>query len=116
MRLPRCDFEHSPRSWLKDRQALATARHRDVLDAQLLAASAALNGAAITTSVDPQAEQVSKLLSWITRGWIAPTSHDIALLRLLGLTIVPSLAGVVLMFGQLLTRTSPASQLRPERS
>jgi hypothetical protein len=81
-----------------NRQALAMARQRDVLDARLLAASTALNGAAITTSVDPQAEQVSKLLSWVTRGWIAPTPDDIALVRLLGLTIVRSLAGFVLTF------------------
>jgi hypothetical protein len=94
---------------MANRQALATARHRDVLDAQLLAASAVLNGAAITTSVDPQSEQVSKLLSWVTRGWIAPTPDDIAVVRLLGLTIVPSLAGVVLMFAQLLAPTRPTA-------
>jgi hypothetical protein len=98
-----------------NRQALAMARHRDVLDAQLLAASAALNGAAITTSVDPQAEQVSKVLSWVTRGWAAPTPDDIALVRFLGLTIVPSLAGLVLMFAQLLARTRPISQLPREQ-
>jgi hypothetical protein len=87
---------------MDDRKALAIAQNRDFLDAQLLAAKGALNGASTITSVDPGAESFSKLLGWITRGGITPTPDDIALVRLLGLTIVPSLAGLVLMFAQLL--------------
>jgi hypothetical protein len=87
------------------RKALAVAKHRDALDAQLIATAGALSGTAIITSVDPQAEQMSNLLGWITRGSITPTPNDIALVRLLGLTIVPSLAGLVLMFAQLFAAT-----------
>jgi hypothetical protein len=87
---------------MADRQALAVAQHRDKLDVHLLAAEGALSGAPIIISVDPQAEQVSKLLAWISHGTITPTPDDIALVRLLGLTTVPSLAGLVLMFAQLL--------------
>jgi len=100
---------------MADRQALAVAQHREKLDIQLLAAEGALSSAAIITSVDPQAEQVSKLLAWISRGTVTPAPGEIALVRLLGLTIVPSLAGVVLMFAQLLARTRPTSQLAPEQ-
>jgi hypothetical protein len=42
-------------------------------------------------------------MGWISRGLITPSPDDVAVLRLLGLTIVPSLAGLVLMFAQLLT-------------
>jgi hypothetical protein len=48
-------------------------------------------------------------MGWISRGLITPSPDDVAVLRLLGLTVVPSLAGLVLMFAQLLAapRTSP---------
>jgi hypothetical protein len=47
----------------------------------------------------------------ITRGWVAPTPDDIALVRILGPTMVPSLAGLLLMFGSTLRapRTAPQS-------
>jgi hypothetical protein len=95
---------------MADRQALAVAQRRDSIDIQLRAAEGALTGAGIVASIDPQGEQLSKLLAWISRGTITPTPDDIALVRLLGLTIVPSLAGLVLMFGQLLAPTHSTLQ------
>ena len=44
-------------------------------------------------------------MALITGGSIRPSPDDIALVRLLGLTIVPSLAGLVLMIAQLLEAT-----------
>jgi hypothetical protein len=50
------------------------------------------------TSTDPQAEMVPVIVAWISRGWIKPSSDDVVLLRLLGLTVPPALAGLFLMF------------------
>jgi hypothetical protein len=50
------------------------------------------------TSTDPQAEMVPLIVAWISRGWIKPSSDDVVLLRLLGLTVPPALAGLFLMF------------------
>src|SRR5258706_9529532 len=50
------------------------------------------------TSADPQAEMVPKLVKWITRGWIEPSSDDAVMLRILGLTVPPVLPGLFLMF------------------
>ena len=49
-------------------------------------------------SADPQTETIPKLVTWITRGWIEPTPDDIALVRVLGFTVPPALAGLFLMF------------------
>ena len=70
------------------------------------------DGAPIIGSIDPGAESFSKIMGRISRGWITPSPDDVAVLRLLGLTIVPSLAGLVLMFAQLLAapRTGPQSR------
>jgi len=98
-------------------QALETAKRRDKLDQDIRAAedkqdggSKPQDGAPIIGSVDPGAESFSKILGWISCGWIAPSPDDVAVLRLLGLTIVPSLAGLVLMFAQLLAPMYPASK------
>jgi hypothetical protein len=88
-------------------QALATAMRRDELTKKISDAEKPQNGAPTATSADsdPQATQVSKLLALITGGRIKASPDDIALVRLLGLTIVPSLAGLVRMIAQLLAAT-----------
>ena len=97
-------------------QALAAAQDRDKLDQNIKdaekpqeGAPEPQDGAPIIGSVDPGAESFSKIMGWISRGLITPSPDDVAVLRLLGLTIVPSLAGLVLMFAQLLAapRTTP---------
>jgi hypothetical protein len=50
------------------------------------------------TSVDPQSEMVPRIVKWVTRGWIAPTADDVVMLRILGYTVPPALAGLFLMF------------------
>jgi hypothetical protein len=100
-------------------QALVVARHRDDLTKQISDAEKPQKGASTTdgnqksttttaegnqestttiASADPQTETIPKLVTWITRGWIAPTPDDIALVRVLGLTVPPCLAGLFLMF------------------
>ena len=88
-------------------QALATAMRRDELTKKISDAEKPQNGTptAMSADSDPQATQVSKLLALITGGRIKASADDIALVRLLGLTIVPSLAGLVRMIAQLLTAT-----------
>jgi len=100
-------------------QALAAAQDRDKLDQDIKdaeklqkGAPEPQDGAPIIGSVDPGAESFSKILGWISRGLIAPSPDDVAVLRLLGLTIVPSLAGLVLMFAQLLAAPRTTSPLR----
>jgi hypothetical protein len=51
---------------MADRQALAVAQRRYSIDVQLRVAEGALTNAGIIASVDPQSEQISKLLGWIT--------------------------------------------------
>jgi hypothetical protein len=104
-------------------QALTKARDRDELTRKIKTAEEKQegktqegNGAPIIGSVDPGAESFSKILGWISRGLITPTPDDIAVLRLLGLTIVPSLAGLVLMFAFALAAPRTAPQSRGGRS
>jgi hypothetical protein len=87
-------------------KALETAMTRDDLTIKINNAEKPQNGAAegnqesttTITSVDPQAETVPKLVAWISFGLITPKPEDIPLVRLLGPTVVPSLAGLILMF------------------
>jgi hypothetical protein len=101
-------------------QALAAAQRRDGLTKKIGDAEKPQEGkpqegedAPTITSVDPQAEMVPKLVAWITRGKIEPTPDDIALVRILGLTVPPLLAGLFLMFATaLLAPPRTASQSR----
>jgi hypothetical protein len=88
---------------LQTLQALAQAKRRAKLSDDINLAENKQSGAPTMTSVDPQAETAAKLLAWISRGWIAPSPDDIALVRLVGWTVAPSLAGLVLAFAHLLS-------------
>ena len=79
------------------RQAQATAEHRDVLDADLREAESQLRLLPPVTAADPQADTAARLLSWMSFGLITVTSNDISLTRIAGMTLVPQLAGLVLM-------------------
>jgi hypothetical protein len=95
-------------------QALAAARRRDKLDKDIREAEKTPegNGAPIIGSVDPGAETFAKILGWISYGLITPSPDDIALVRILGLTIVPSLSGLAFLFAFALAapRTGPQSR------
>jgi hypothetical protein len=89
-------------------QALAAAQRRDKLDQDIraaenkqdgtLAAEGSHESTTTIASADPQSEMVPRIVAWISRGWIKPSSDDVVLLRLLGLTVPPALAGLFLMF------------------
>lgn len=95
-------------------QALAQAKRRAKLSEDINIAENKQVGSPTITSVDPQAETLARLLTWISRGWIAPSPDDVALVRLVGWTVAPSLAGLVLAFAQLLS--APRSSSRHEAS
>jgi len=87
-------------------KALETAKRRltkDIKDAEkpqdgVPAAEGNQESTTTITSADPQSEIVPRIVFWISRGWIKPSSDDVVLLRLLGLTVPPALAGLFLMF------------------
>jgi hypothetical protein len=79
------------------RQAQATAERRDVLEADLREAESQLRGLPSVMATDPQADTAARLISWMSLGLITVTSNDIHLARIAGMTLVPQLAGLVLM-------------------
>jgi hypothetical protein len=79
------------------RQAQATAERRDVLDADLREAESQLRLLPPVLVTDPQVDTAARLLSWMSFGLITVTSNDIQLARIAGMTLVPQLAGLVLM-------------------
>jgi hypothetical protein len=79
------------------RQAQATAERRDILDADLREAEAQLRLLPPVTAADPQSDTAARLISWMSFGLITVTSNDISLTRIAGMTLVPQLAGLVLM-------------------
>jgi hypothetical protein len=79
------------------RQALATAERRDVLDADLREAESQLRLLPAVMATDPQADTAARLINWMSFRLITVTSNDIHLARIAGMTLVPQLAGLVLM-------------------
>lgn len=79
------------------RQAQATAERRDVIDADLREAESQLRGLPSVMATDPEADTAARLISWMSFGLITVTSNDIHLARIAGMTLVPQLAGLVLM-------------------
>jgi hypothetical protein len=89
---------------LKLRQALGTAKRRDALDAELRATEAQLATLPAITTGDPQATMAADILAWASLGHVSLTPHDIHRLRIVGLTIIPALAGIIFMFAVTLLR------------
>jgi len=79
------------------RQAQATAARRDALDTELREAESQFGLLPSVTAADPQADTAARLINWMSFGLITVTSNDIHLARIAGMTLVPQLAGLVLM-------------------
>jgi hypothetical protein len=79
------------------RQAQATAERRDVRDADLREAESQLRLLPSVLAADPQVDTAARLISWMSFKLITVTSNDIQLARIAGMTLVPQLAGLVLM-------------------
>jgi len=82
---------------LKLRGALATAHRREVLDAELAKAEAKLSILPAVTTADPQAATASRLIGWASFGMLKMTADDVAMVRVLGMVLLPQPAGLVLM-------------------
>jgi hypothetical protein len=89
---------------LRLRQALGAAQRRDALDVELRAAEARLAPMPVIATADPQATMAADILAWISAGHVSLTPHDIHRLRIIGLTVIPALAGIIFMFATTLLR------------
>jgi hypothetical protein len=90
---------------LKLREALGAAQRRDALDAELRALEARLAPLPAITTSDPQATMAADILAWISAGRLSLTPHDIHRLRVIGLTVIPALAGIIFLFATTLLRS-----------
>ena len=59
---------------------------------------------------DPQADTAARLITWTSFGLITVTSNDIYLARIAGMTLVPQLAGLVLMLAATLWQSRGQSR------
>jgi hypothetical protein len=53
-------------------------------------------------AADPQAEMAADIVAWITAGGVRFQPQDIARIRIIGLALLPTMAGVVMMLGMAL--------------
>jgi MarR family len=85
--------------------AVAAAVRRDALDAELRTAEEKLGTLpAIQAGADPQAEMVAKIIALISIGRITPEAQQIAPIRIIGLALMPIMAGIAMMLGMALRR------------
>jgi len=89
-------------SIIRLRQMIASAQRRDQIDAELDQARTALAALPAITSADPQAEMAAELTS------LSPATA--ALLRILGMTLLPQISGLVLMLATGLWRMRRAAR------
>ena len=54
----------------------------------------------VEQAVDPQTEAASKVVAWLSAGNANPTAADFAMLRLLLLSMLPQVGGLLLMIGR----------------
>jgi hypothetical protein len=54
----------------------------------------------VERAVDPQTEAASKIVAWLSAGNANPTAMDFAMLRLLLLSLLPQVGGLLLMIGR----------------
>ena len=71
----------------REREAAVTER-RQALDAAMKA---------VELAADPQVEAASKAVAWLTVGLVKPSGDDLAMIRLLLLTLLPQAGGILLM-------------------
>jgi hypothetical protein len=86
------------------REALGVAQRRDALDAEMHDAEAALARLPAVGAIDPQTETAAKLLDWLTLSTAGLSAADIHMARIAGMTLLPQLAGLVLMLAMAAAR------------
>jgi hypothetical protein len=81
---------------LRAREAIGTAQQRDAVDAEMRDVERQLAALPAIRLDDPQARTTSDLIGWLSGGLIAPSVQDIHRLRIVGLTVAPACAGLLL--------------------
>jgi hypothetical protein len=89
------------------RQALQSAQRREALDTNLLDAEKQIRSLPAISISDPQAEIAANLLKWATMGVINISADDIRTARIAGMTLMPQIAGLVLMLAATLWQSRP---------
>jgi hypothetical protein len=89
---------------LRVREAIGTAQRRDGLDADMRDVERQLSMLPAIALDDPQARMTSDLVAWLSGGLVAPTVSDIHRLRVVGLTVAPACAGLLLWIAVALWR------------
>jgi hypothetical protein len=89
---------------LRLREAIGTAQQRDALDADMRDAERQLAALPAIRLDDPQARTTSDLVAWLSGGMVAPSVQDIHRLRIVGLTVAPACAGLLLWMAVALWR------------
>jgi hypothetical protein len=90
---------------LQLREDLATAQRRDAVDSELREAESRLAALPPITTADPQTAMAAEMIAWLSAGQITPAPRDIYRLRTIGLTVTPSLAGLIAMLAFSLARS-----------
>lgn len=67
------------------------------IEAQLTAARARLAALPAVTTADPQADMAASLLRWVSGGFIQASAGDIGMVRIIGMTLLPQISGLLLM-------------------
>jgi Crp-like helix-turn-helix domain len=89
---------------LRVREAIATAQRRDSIDTEMRDVERQLAALPAVRLDDPQARTTSDLVSWASGGLLAPSAEDIHRLRVVGLTVAPACAGLLLWMAVALWR------------
>ena len=74
----------------REREA-AVASARQTLEAAM---------ATVEQAADPQTQAASRIVAWVSRGWLAPSGDDFAMLRLVLLALLPQVGGILMMIGR----------------
>ena len=51
----------------------------------------------VVQTADPQIEAATRMIAWLTAGWLKPTGDDFATVRLILLALLPQIGGVLLV-------------------
>ena len=84
------------------RQSRGEAMRRDGIDSQIIDLERQVAGMPPVTVSDPGATMATELVTWLSAGTIGITERDIQRARILGLTTMPPLAGLLLGFAMLM--------------
>jgi hypothetical protein len=97
---------HGVGKFCREREA-AVAGRRQILDTAM---------ASVGQTADPQTDAAIKLVAWVTRGELRPSSDDFAMLRLVLLALLPQIGGILLMVSRLAMRPTSKAEFTDSSS